>query len=435
MVHHYIKRFNPIGNWGKLMLPLNKIKYFPPQFIIRDPVAEGVNLALKQGFEVAVAVFNFRNWQDLSEQLGELSFRQFIKNIKKIFLAVIQRELEENQIIILHDHYSDGLALILKVDHSRDCVTEIDQTLKKIVREAENYINIDTPHIKQVIDAGYMFVEKKHHSSVQEAIYKAHQHALAMAEKRARSEFNEMMYKMNKIIAKKDIKMLAQPIINVATGEVKAWEMLTRGPHGTSLESPLQLFSIARQTGSLYDLELIVFEKTLEQITKTGCTQDIFINFTPITMGNERFVRDVKKMLTGYKNIPPEQITLEITERDPIEGIENFIYNIKVLRTLGFRVAVDDTGAGYASLNSISEIMPDIIKIDRSVIKGIDTNRVKESMLKGLLLVAKEAGSLVVAEGIESEGEASVLFRNNVDLAQGYFYARPDTLTKSLKSS
>lgn len=151
------------------------------------------------------------------------------------------------------------------------------------------------------------------------------------------------------------------------------------------LESPLQLFTIARQTGSLYDLELIVLEKTLEQITKTGCTQDIFINFTPITIGNERFVRDVKKMLTGYKNIPPEQITLEITERDPIEGIENFIYNIKVLRTLGFRVAVDDTGAGYASLNSISEIMPDIIKIDRSVIKGIDTNRVKESMLKGLL--------------------------------------------------
>ncbi|WP_264740731.1 hypothetical protein [Cytobacillus firmus] len=116
------------------MLPLNKIKYFPPQFIIRDPVAEGVNLALKQGFEVAVAVLNFKNWQDLSEQLGEHSFGQFIKNIKKIFLAVIQRELEDNQIIIVHDHNSDSLALILKVDHSRDCVTEIDQTLKKIVR-------------------------------------------------------------------------------------------------------------------------------------------------------------------------------------------------------------------------------------------------------------------------------------------------------------
>ncbi|CAM3471143.1 EAL domain-containing protein [Cytobacillus oceanisediminis] len=98
-------------------------------------------------------------------------------------------------------------------------------------------------------------------------------------------------------------------------------------------------------------------------------------------------------------------------------------------------MAVDDTGAGYASLHSISEIMPDIIKIDCSVIQGIDSNGIKESMLRGLLLVAKEAGSLVVAEGIENEGEASVLSRNKVDLAQGYFYARPDTLIRSLKSS
>ncbi|WP_236693893.1 hypothetical protein [Sporosarcina globispora] len=165
MAQHYIKRIRPISKWSKLMLPLNKIKYFPPQFIIRDPVAEGVNLALKQGYEVAVAFFNFKNWQELSEQLGELSFRQFIKNLKKIFLAVIQHELEDNQIIIVHDHYCDGLTLILKVDHSRDCVTEIDQKLKKIVREAEKFLHIQ---IKPIIDTGYMFVEKKYFSSVQE---------------------------------------------------------------------------------------------------------------------------------------------------------------------------------------------------------------------------------------------------------------------------
>jgi EAL domain-containing protein (putative c-di-GMP-specific phosphodiesterase class I) len=99
-----------------------------------------------------------------------------------------------------------------------------------------------------------------------------------------------------------------------------------------------------------------------------------------------------------------------------------------VLRGMGIKIAVDDTGAGYASLNTISEIMPDVIKIDRSVIQNIDKNSVKESMLKGLLLVAKEAGSTVIAEGIENEHEASVLSRNKVELAQGYFYARPGLL-------
>jgi EAL domain-containing protein (putative c-di-GMP-specific phosphodiesterase class I) len=233
---------------------------------------------------------------------------------------------------------------------------------------------------------------------------------------------------IQQIIVEKSINLLAQPIIDVSTNETRALEMLTRGPKGTVLEFPLQLFSIARQTGLLYDLEMLVFEKALQQIKTTRCPHDIFINFTPITLGNMRFTRDIKKLMQKYKGIAPKQIVFEVTERDSIEELKDFNYNIKVLRLMGFRIAVDDTGSGYASLNTISEIMPDIIKIDRSVIENIDKNTLKESMLKGLLMVAKEAGSLVVAEGIENADEASVLTRNNVDLAQGYFYARPTAL-------
>lgn len=254
----------------------------------------------------------------------------------------------------------------------------------------------------------------------------------AMAEKRVQSELNEMIFTINKIISHRTITLLAQPIIDVSTKEVRAWEMLTRGPKGTVLESPLPLFSVARQTGRLYDLEMIILEKLLQQVKATRFRQDIFVNCTPITLGNMRFTRDLKKLLQKYRGISPKQITFEVTERDSIEGLKDFIYNIKVLRVMGFKIAVDDTGAGYASLNTISEIMPDIIKIDRSVIENIDKNSVKESMLKGLLLVAREAGSLVVAEGIENEDEALVLTRNNVDLAQGYFYARPTEFVEGI---
>lgn len=120
----------------------------------------------------------------------------------------------------------------------------------------------------------------------------------------------------------------------------------------------------------------------------------------------------------------------EVTERDSIEGLNFFHDNINQLRKRGFRIAVDDTGAGYSSLHTISEILPDIIKIDRSVIKDIDTSKVKESMLKGLILIARETGSLIVAEGIEKKEEADVLKRNQVDLAQGYFYAKPGNMEK-----
>ncbi|OLS34611.1 EAL domain-containing protein [Bacillus sp. MRMR6] len=253
-----------------------------------------------------------------------------------------------------------------------------------------------------------------------------------MAEKRIHSEMNEMIYTINKIVSEKAITLLTQPIFDVASNEIRAWEMLSRGPKGTALELPLPLFSVARQTGKLYELEMVVIEKMLQQIKSTKCRKDIFVNCTPVTLGDIRFTREVKKLLQQYKGISPKQIIFEVTERDSIEGLKDFIYNIKVLKVMGFRIAVDDTGAGYSNLHTISEIMPDIIKIDRSVIENIDKDTVKESMLKGLLLVARETGSLVVAEGIENEHEALVLTRNNVDLAQGYFYARPTTLFKEV---
>lgn len=428
------RRFNDLNKWIKILLPEDKLKFYPPQFIIRDPIRKAVRKAFDGGYEVAVIVFNIKNLRELPEQLGEQGYTGFIRLLKLTFQDVIKEEVKSEEIVALHDYSSDGLTLFMKVNHDSHSVTDIDKKMKRILRLSEKKLAELVPLAKPVFETGYMFIEKRHYS-IQEAILKANQHALSMAEKRVQSEYNEMLFMVNRIVAQKDIYLLAQPIIDIATGEVRAWEMLTRGPKGSVLESPLQLFSIARQTGMLYDLEMIVFEETLQQIYKTGCTQDIFINFTPITLGHERFIRDIKNMLAKCKNISPRQITLEITERDSIEGMENFLYNIKVLRMLGFRVAIDDTGAGYASLHSISEIMPDIIKIDRSVIQDIDKNSVKESMLKGLLIIAKEAGSLVVAEGIENKEEASVLSRNKVDLAQGYYYARPDFLYKGLKLS
>lgn len=433
MVRH-IKTLRNLCSWGKILLPLNSMRYYPPQFILRDPITQGVRRAFKQGYEVAIIVFNLNNIRQVHEQLGELQYHRFIKSLKSSFHETVSIEVPKKEILTLHDYYSDGLTLLLKVDHNRNCVSEIDQLMNKILLESEKKLSNTYSSAKLKFEAGYMFIEKKHYS-VKEAIMKAHQQALAMAEQRVQSEFNNMLYCVSKIVSQKSISLLAQPIIDVATKEIRAWEMLTRGPKDTSLESPLNLFSVARQTGMLYELELIVLEKTLEQINATGCYHDIFINFTPLSLGNPRFIKDLKKMMEKYKNIPASQITIEITERDSIEGIQYFISNIKLLRNIGFKIAIDDTGSGYASLNTISAIMPDIIKIDRSVIQDIDKNSVKESMLKGLMLVAREAGSLVVAEGIESEEEASVLTRNQVDLAQGYFFARPDSLKKSLASS
>ncbi|WML59218.1 EAL domain-containing protein [Neobacillus sp. PS2-9] len=431
MVRQYIEKVKSVLKWGKIVLPLSTMRFYPPQFILRNPVLEGVKAAFHEGHEVAVVVFHLKDMNELSEQLGQSQSHQFIKHTKKFFRSAVEKEIDNQDVITLDDFYGDGLTLYIKVDYTRHTLSEIDLAMKKIVYSVEHSLHKAYPYIQPMFKTGYMFVEKRH-LSIQDSIGRAQRQAIAMAEKRVKSEFNEMVYLMKRIISKKDINLLAQPIIDVATKEVHAWEMLTRGPTGSVLESPLPLFSVARQTGLLYDLEMIVIEKVLEQIKAAKCRKDIFVNCTPLTLGNIRFTRDLKNLMQQYKDIPPRQITIEVTENDSIEGLKNFIYNIKMLRLMGYKIAMDDTGAGYSSLSIISDIMPDIIKIDRSVIQNIDKNSIKESMLKGLMLVAREVGSLVVAEGIENENEASVLTRNNVDLAQGYFYARPTALVSAI---
>ena len=221
----------------------------------------------------------------------------------------------------------------------------------------------------------------------------------------------------------------------MATKQIQAWELLTRGPEGTNLEMPLRLFSVAQQTGHLYDLEMIVVEKTFEKITETNCQQVIFMNCTPLTLGNKRFVPDLKSVLRHFPKIDPTKIIIEMTEQETVEDLKHLIENLRELRALGFRIALDDTGAGYSSLHSIGEILPEIIKIDRAVIENIHENPVSESMLMGIMLIADKVGSLVVAEGIEKIQEVDVLSQHKVDFVQGYYYARPALFNQQLLSS
>jgi EAL domain-containing protein (putative c-di-GMP-specific phosphodiesterase class I) len=418
-----------IKKWNKLFLPHHKLRYYPPKFVLRDPVLEGVYHAMSSGQQVAVVVISISNLREFTQQLEPNQLEDYKNELKKGFKLIFENSKYKDDLLVAHDYYNDGLTVFLKINDEKQSVIHIENMLNLLIPKLERWIYTIYPYFNHTFEIGYMFIER-HQGTTQDALYTAQQQAVAMAEKRIQSRYIETLLEMRDIIQKREITLLAQPIIELSKNQIKAWEFLTRGPKGTALENPLQLFSFARQSNLIYDLELLVVEKAFQMIKCVGCIDDIFLNFTPITLGNKRFIPALEKLLTRYTDIEPNKIIFEVTERDSIEGLTFFQENIMKLRQKGFRIAVDDTGAGYSSLHTISEILPDIIKIDRSVIQDIDTNKVKESMLKGLILIAKETGSLVVAEGIEKKEEADVLMRNQVDLAQGYFYAKPGTLEK-----
>lgn len=427
------KKFSRRKQLRKVFLPLHKIRYFPPRFTLRDPIEEGISKAMNQGYEVAVIVYKIKNMTNMLQRFGHDDMDKVIDGIKLKFQEMVTEEINDENIIALDYHFAEGFSIYLKINENYEekNVYDVSRLMDKVFTRLKS-LSIDGFHF--VFDKGYMFIEESH-DSLSIAVYKARQQALVMAERKVQSDYNEIIYEMGKVISNKKIHLLGQPIINMSTNQIQAWEMLTRGPKGTNLELPLRLFSVAHQTGHLHDLELIVIEKIFQEIKETGCTQEIFMNCTPITLGNKRFVTDIKRLLRQFPTIDPRKIIIEMTEQETVENMKHLIENIRELRALGFRIALDDTGAGYSSLHSIGEVLPEIIKIDRMVIQDIHENRVSESMLKGIMLIAKEVGSLVVAEGIEKAEELDVLSRHHVDFAQGYYYARPQAFNQQLLSS
>ena len=151
----------------------------------------------------------------------------------------------------------------------------------------------------------------------------------------------------------------------------------------------------------------------------------LFLNALPETLGTPGFVDD--GFLRSLEQIPlqPRNLVLEITERTSIRDFEAFGRGLEPLRRQGFLVAIDDVGTGYSSLQTISEIQPDFLKIDISLIKRIHQSLIKQELVHSLLQIASRIGARVIAEGVETEDEYRALRRCGVRYGQGFFFAPP----------
>ena len=124
-------------------------------------------------------------------------------------------------------------------------------------------------------------------------------------------------------------------------------------------------------------------------------------------------------------DLEPRNLVLEITERCAIDDLEAFCVELSAIRRQGFLVAIDDVGTGYSSLHSITEIQPEFLKIDISLIKNVHQSLIKQHLVQSLLQVGARIGAQVIAEGIESEEECRTLRALGVRYGQGYYFARP----------
>jgi hypothetical protein len=176
MDFRYMKKIKSVMQWGKIILPLSSIRYYPPQFTLRNPLMEGVTNAFKNGLEVAVIVFKLRNLNDLLERADSLQHSKLTKNMKKLFQTVVGQTVNPKDLITLHDYYGEGITLLITVDHDRHSISNLDILLKKITDEVSQSYMKQYSSVNPTFEVGYMFVDKYDYS-IQNSIFRVHRQA------------------------------------------------------------------------------------------------------------------------------------------------------------------------------------------------------------------------------------------------------------------
>lgn len=240
---------------------------------------------------------------------------------------------------------------------------------------------------------------------------------------------NRIIVELRNIIDESRLHTLFQPIVEMRTRKAIGYEALTRGPKGSALESPLDLFALANEENMFLELDKLCLTLAASRANFIAPGQILFLNTDPSAVSADYFKHlDFLK----WSSLKPAQLCIEITERTCIKNFAKLSAELNYFKPLGVKVAIDDAGEGYASLKAIAELKPDFIKIDMSIIRNIDSDEVKRSIAQSISGLAANINSRVIAEGIETEPEYLALLSLGVEYGQGYLFARPSEEIKPL---
>jgi EAL domain-containing protein (putative c-di-GMP-specific phosphodiesterase class I)/ActR/RegA family two-component response regulator len=210
-----------------------------------------------------------------------------------------------------------------------------------------------------------------------------------------------------------------QPIVSWRDRKVVGYEALLRSDE-EALANPMAFLDAAERLNRLHDIGRALRARVAGDLGQLRSDVKVFVNLHAEDLKDDMLF-DPGSALVGAAH----RIVLEVTERASLEGITDLGDRIRRLKEFGFRIAIDDLGAGYAGLSSFTQLDPRVVKLDMSLIRGIDVHPQKRCIVNAMRKLCEELGIMVIAEGIETAGERDALVQMGCDLFQGYLFGRP----------
>ena len=240
---------------------------------------------------------------------------------------------------------------------------------------------------------------------------------------------------LQEVIVEEQLSPVYQPIVQLDSGDIFGYESLIRGPKNTDLESPGALFTIADHVKLTSELDRACFRSGLRGAVALEPIHRLFVNLLPNSFYDSSFIENEVANLLDCAELTPANIVFEVSERLAIDDFSNFRRVLASYTAMGFGVAIDDVGTRHANLETIMALRPHFIKISDVLTRGVAESPVKREMLGSLQRIAESIDAVVVAEGIETVDDLSVLCELGVRYGQGFYMARPGPAFPRMRES
>lgn len=275
-----------------------------------------------------------------------------------------------------------------------------------------------------VRDAEIAMYRAKREGKARSQVFDAEMHIVAV--KRLQLETD-----LRRALELGEFRVHYQPILSLQSGRIAGFEALSRWQRPEGLLSPAHFIQIAEQTGIILPMNRLLLREACLQLREwhsqfpSDPPLTMSVNITPKEFAQQDLAAQIKTILSEV-GIHPSSINVEITETIAMADPQRSSLVLSELKALGVHISIDDFGTGYSSLSRLQGFPVDTLKIDRSFIATIDTDRETKKIVRIIIMLAHNLGLKVVAEGAETEEQVNLLKQLKCELVQGYFFARPD---------
>ncbi|MBA4370164.1 MAG: hypothetical protein C0418_01110 [Coriobacteriaceae bacterium] len=389
-----------------------------------------IRVLLEERGEVSLLCLNVVRYSKIEEIYGWKAFDEVMFKIAETLEGIAGTDLRDSDIVA--ELMISGNAFVIVLSPPRDSDRMDPDALEALVRRIETRLReelakrIEPSLFKKFgCYAGAATMGHDANARLERLVHEGLDRALSESYGREAVDAEERKRRLRAIIDSEQISTLVHPVIDLADMSVVGYEALSRGPEGGEFERPDKLFDAAYDADLVFRLERLCRKKALQAARTMPDRRLMFINIEPEAVADPE-LRDVMfGSVLSEAGLDPQQIVLEITERTAIDDFRTFRATLEHLRAMGFAVAVDDAGAGYGSLQVLAEVRPEWLKIDMSLVRGVDTDEVRSHLVESIVMFAQRIGVKLVAEGIETEGELRRIRELGVGYAQGFLFAKP----------